>query len=97
MASNKRWHLVAYDIREPKRLRRAVKVLKGYGLRVQYSIFACQLSDRSRERLRWELAKVLDDEDALLVFGICNQCMEALRELDTQGRWPPDPAGYAII
>ena len=96
MTRGKRWHLVAYDIRDAKRLRRAAKILAGYGWRVQYSIFACHLSERGRERLRWELAKILDDEDALLIFGLCEGCMSTLRQLDTAGRWPPDPAGYAI-
>jgi len=97
MTSSRRWHLVSYDIRDPKRLRRAAKVLSGFGIRIQYSVFTCQLSDRDRERLRWELGKVLAEEDALLIFGICNQCMETLRELDVKGRWPPDLAGYAIV
>lgn len=93
----KRWHLVAYDIRDAKRLRRAAKVLKGYGIRIQYSIFACKVSDRDRERLRWELGKELDDEDDLLMFGICKKCMDALRELDTKERWPPEPSSYTIV
>lgn len=97
MPSTKRWHLVAYDIRDPKRLRRAARLLGGFGMRVQYSIFSCQLSDRDRERLRWELGKVLADEDALLLFGICKDCMAALRACDTKGRWPPDLPGFTII
>lgn len=97
MAQTKQWHLVAYDIRDPKRLRRAAKVLQGYGTRVQYSIFSCRLSDRGRERLRWELARILDQEDALLIFALCATCMSRLRELDAQKRWPPDPASYAIV
>jgi CRISPR-associated protein Cas2 len=49
-----------YDIRDPKRWRKAYKLLKGYGGTVQYSIFRCQLSQRDREKLRWELEKILD-------------------------------------
>ena len=97
MASTTRWHLVSYDVRDAKRLRRVAKVLEGYGVRVQYSIFSCQLSERARERLRWELAKVMDDEDELLIFGICRDCMKTLRELDVKERWPADVKAYTIV
>ena len=40
---------------------------------------------------------MLAEEDALLIFGICKDCMAALRELDAAGRWPPDLPGYTII
>ena len=46
MAENKMWHLVCYDIRDPKRWRRCFKLLKGYGVSLQYSIFRCYLSRR---------------------------------------------------
>lgn len=45
-------YLICYDIRDAKRWRKAYKLLQGYGERIQYSIFRCQLSMRSREKLR---------------------------------------------
>ena len=39
MASgDKRWYIVSDDVRNPWRLRRTVKHLAGYGLRLQYSL-----------------------------------------------------------
>ena len=58
MAEIKRWYIVAYDIRDPVRLRRVAKHLKGYGVRLQYSIFRCRLNDRQVARLDWELKKI---------------------------------------
>lgn len=42
MARRKRY-LVAYDIREDKRLRQVHKTVKGYGWSLQYSVFVCDL------------------------------------------------------
>lgn len=43
---SRRRYLVAYDIREPKRLRRVCKLMEEHGDRLQYSVFICDL-DRS--------------------------------------------------
>ncbi|WP_407810278.1 CRISPR-associated endonuclease Cas2 [Spirulina subsalsa] len=65
MAELKNWYLVCYDIRCPKRWRKAYKVLEGYGERLQYSIFRCWLSLRMREKLRWELERVLTENNGI--------------------------------
>jgi CRISPR associated protein Cas2 len=52
VAESKNWYLVCYDIRCPKRWRKAYKLLEGYGERIQFSIFRCWLSQRDREKLR---------------------------------------------
>jgi CRISPR-associated protein Cas2 len=74
--SEQRFHcLVIYDIREPARWRKAYKLLKGYGQRIQYSVFRCSLSLRDHEKLRWELEKKLDAEDSVLFIGLCDACV----------------------
>ena len=40
------WWLVCYDVRDPKRLRKAAKHMEGYGERMQYSVFRCWLNPR---------------------------------------------------
>ena len=47
----RRRYLIAYDISEPKRLRRVIKVMEGYGQRLQYSVFLCDLS--ASEEMSW--------------------------------------------
>lgn len=75
MAEIRSWYLVCYDVREPGRLRKTYKLLKGYGTSLQYSIFRCRLNHRQLERLRWELEKVLDPEDGLMIAGLCASCI----------------------
>ena len=38
--------LVAYDIAQPKRLRKIYKTMRGYGDGFQHSVFLCQLSEK---------------------------------------------------
>ncbi len=80
MGEQKHWYLVAYDIRDDRRLQRAAKRLMGYGSRIQYSIFRCRLSDRQLEKMRWELEKELAKDDDLLIVGLCNACAERVRK-----------------
>lgn len=42
----RRRYLVAYDIRDDRRLRRVATCMEGFGDRIQYSVFVCDLSQR---------------------------------------------------
>lgn len=96
MGQNKLWYLVAYDIRDPQRLRRVAKHLKGYGERIQQSIFRCLLSNREVERLRWELMRYMTLEDDLLIIGLCSSCISRLRKRMGDD-WPEEPPSFGII
>lgn len=91
------WHLVAYDIRDPDRLRGVGKLIQGYGRRLQYSVFRCHLSAREIERLKWELSKICTPEDSVMFLPLCSSCV---RRVDQQGQhihWNPEPPSYEII
>ena len=47
--------VVSYDISDDKRRRMVAKLLEGYGYRVQYSVFECDLSLKQLQKLRREL------------------------------------------
>ncbi|MDX2217054.1 MAG: CRISPR-associated endonuclease Cas2 [Oculatellaceae cyanobacterium bins.114] len=87
MAESKNFYMICYDIRDPKRWRKAFNLLKGYGESLQYSIFRCRLSQRDREQLRWELEKILTPEDSLLIAGLCNQCVERIQACNRPESW----------
>lgn len=97
MAEPKLWHLVAYDVRDPSRLRRTAKHLLGYGFRLQYSIFKCRLTERQAERLKWELTQILAEEDSLLMLGLCERCESKLLEKNINDETCNEGTTYEII
>lgn len=100
MPVDAKWYLVCYDIRDPKRLRRAAKHLLGYGSRVQYSIFRCWLGSVELQKLRWELTERLKPEDDVLFIPLCSRCVDGLSIAHAASKsnpWPDAPAGHVII
>ena len=97
MAEIKRWYIVAYDIRDPVRLRRVAKHLKGYGVRLQYSIFRCRLNDRQVARLDWELKKLMKKDDDLLLVGLCPTCLGRLKSKQAKPDWVEEESGFEIV
>ena len=93
----KNWYMVAYDIRNSKRLSSIAKLLKGYGHRLQYSIFRCRLSSREMEKLRWESKKILSGEDDFLIIELCKNCVSKIRKRCGKDAWPDDPPSFEII
>jgi CRISPR-associated protein Cas2 len=97
MAENKLLYLVCYDISDQKRWRRAYKLLKGYGRRVQFSIFRCRINKRQLERLRWELEKILETEDRLLIASLCSCCSTKVISRNAVSDWDEDQPKFAVI
>jgi CRISPR-associated protein Cas2 len=87
--SMKHWYLICYDIRSPKRWRKAYKLLKAYGESMQLSIFRCRLSQKEREKLRWELEQILTTEDDLLLIGMCDRCQCRIPQYNREHIWLP--------
>ena len=75
MARRKRY-LVAYDIREDKRLRRVHKTMKGFGWRMQYSVFICDLDPMELTALQTDLGEIIHhtlDSIAIVDLGAPNE------------------------
>lgn len=63
--------VVAYDIREPNRLRRTYQTLRGFGDPLQYSVFTCQLSPQERVMLRQAISEVIHaKEDRVVIIDL---------------------------
>lgn len=67
----RRRYLVAYDIRDDRRLRQVAGCMEGYGTRIQYSVFVCDLSDRERTLMRGELEVLMKlSEDSVMIIDL---------------------------
>ncbi len=97
MAEAKHYYLICYDIRDPKRWRKAYKLLKGYGDSLQYSIIRVRLNAREREKLRWQLEQILTPEDSLLIVGLCNHCLERIHACNRPEGWQTPQELHAIF
>lgn len=98
--SDSKWWLVSYDVRDPTRLRRAAKILEGTGQRMQYSVFRCWLSPKEMQRLRWELTKVLEPVDDVLMIPLCSHCVEGMETTHSAHNipnWPDSPEPYRVV
>ena len=60
MADDRKTWLIAYDIRQPARLRRVHKYLSRLGHALQYSLFVADLNDNELAQAKMELEKRAD-------------------------------------
>jgi CRISPR-associated protein Cas2 len=74
--------IVAYDISDPKRLRKVATACEDYGTRKQYSVFLCRLSATDFVRLRSRLYDLIDlREDQVLFIPLCARCVNAIEAI----------------
>jgi len=67
----RRRYLVAYDIRDDRRLRGVATCMEGYGTRIQYSVFVCDLSDREKVVMRGDVEGLMKaSEDSVMVIDL---------------------------
>ncbi len=60
--------VVAYDIEDDRRRSRVARTLEGYGERVQYSVFECEIEERHLERLVRSLERLMQPGDAIRIY-----------------------------
>jgi CRISPR-associated protein Cas2 len=93
----RRCYLVCYDIRNPNRLRRVHRVLKGFGEPWQYSVFYCVLKPIDRVRMQTALEGEMNlklDKALILDLG---EDERATREAVTILGQPVPQVGSRII
>lgn len=67
----RRRHIIAYDIRNPRRLRQVCKTMEEYGERLQYSVFVCDLSRAELTHARAAVERQMDlDEDSVVIVDL---------------------------
>ncbi|MFI5063642.1 MAG: CRISPR-associated endonuclease Cas2 [Streptosporangiales bacterium] len=88
--------LIAYDIRDDRRLRKVATCMEGYGTRVQYSVFVSDLSDRELILMRGDLEYLMKpSEDSVMIVEL-GQAGESRRFLFL-GQREKLPTSAAVI
>ncbi len=87
MSRAPRLFLVCYDVRDPKRLRRVYKVMRGFGDHVQFSVFRCVLSETQLARMEGRLLREINcNEDQILVVPLGLASVPAEERMHTLGQ-----------
>ncbi|MHC5755715.1 MAG: CRISPR-associated endonuclease Cas2 [Nostoc sp.] len=73
-------YVIAYDIPCDKRRKKVADLLEGYGQRVQYSVFECQLTTEKYQDLRRRLRKKLNlTEDSLRFYPLSRHTLSQVK------------------
>lgn len=85
------FYVISYDIPDNGRRNQLAKVLKGFGTRVQYSVFEAHLNKTQYKDLKREVVNVIDSsEDSVRCYSLCNTCVKGI-EVFTTGNVTTDP------
>ncbi len=82
--------IIAYDISDDRVRYRVRNILKSYGVRVQYSVFECELSGNEKLALQMRLCEELEKGDSLRWYPLCTWCRDKTI-LQGQGLRPDFP------
>ena len=69
-------YFISYDISSDRKRNKASKILEDYGIRIQYSLFECELDKDRYLELKEILVKLISKKtDSLLFLDVCERCM----------------------
>ena len=65
---NRTLYLVCYDISSPKRLQKALKLVKAYAISGQKSFYECMMTPYERTKLETDLTNLIDENTDRIHF-----------------------------
>ncbi|MEW6235525.1 MAG: CRISPR-associated endonuclease Cas2 [Candidatus Omnitrophota bacterium] len=95
----RRLYIVMYDISHPKRLRKVFKIMRGFGDRIQLSVFRAELTPKERIQMMMKINPVIHhNEDQVLMIPIGPAGGEIEKEIEALGRpYEPCPHGAVVV
>lgn len=89
--------LVAYDIADPKRLRRIARLMEDYGVRVQKSIFEVSIRPLTFGEMRARIEDTMEPaEDGVKYFPLCQRCAGNIEIIGLGVFVDPDAEFYVV-
>lgn len=90
--------MVCYDIRDPKRLNRVRRLMKGYGKFWQYSVYFCVLRAVDRVRMQARLEQIMNlREDRVMVTDLGEDESSARESVCEIGERLPKPTKHGVM
>ena len=90
------FYVISYDIPDDRRRSQLAKVLKGFGTRVQYSVFEAHLNKRQYGELKHAVARLIEPaEDSVRYYALCGAC-EGRIEVPAIGEVTSDPKTIVV-
>jgi CRISPR-associated protein Cas2 len=88
--------VISYDIVEDRRRTQVLKLLKGYGTHVQYSVFECDLTAGQLAQVQHDLRDRIDpNTDSVRLYQLDTAAVRRIQVLGI-GRVSTDPLYYLV-
>lgn len=73
-------YVISYDIESDRTRRKLAKLLEGYGVRIQYSVFECNLTDKRFQKLYKEILQLTSgkSDGSVRFYSICKNCEDKI-------------------
>ncbi|MER3447206.1 MAG: CRISPR-associated endonuclease Cas2 [Candidatus Dadabacteria bacterium] len=74
--------ILVYDIADDRKRTKLFKILEGYGIPVQFSVFECELSDENFLLIRDKVERIINkNEDSVIYYDICPRCRHRIERV----------------
>jgi CRISPR-associated protein Cas2 len=96
-------YIVSYDISGDKLRRKVAKELENFGIRVQYSVFECELENGRYAELYSRLVRLMGDaadeasNDSIRIYDLCQKCKLKTRIIGNEERDRKDDRAEVIV
>ena len=90
------FYVITYDIPDNRRRNQLAKLLKGFGTRVQYSVFEAHLNRTQHQTLKRAVAGIIKpDADSVRYYALCSSCTGRIEVLGV-GEVTADPQTIVV-
>ena len=79
-------YIVSYDITSNKLRRKIAKELENYGIRVQYSVFECDIDVSRFNEMYKDIIRLMEnvEEGSIRFYNLCSKCAGKMRVIGTE-------------